>query len=210
MRILLFGAAWPLGRLIAFAALREGHHVTAFVRDPVQPVERHDRLEIIQGDVLDAASVAAVVPDHDVVIGALGRSRQAPAGRFDHPAVGHLAEAMKVHGVSRLVWVSAHGVGDSRGGSGLVFERVLRPLLWRAEYADKEQQETAVRTAALEWTIVRPARLTDGSATHRYRAAEGIRLNWRSHISRADVADFVIGESHKCQYLRRCPTLTAQ
>jgi putative NADH-flavin reductase len=188
MRILLFGAAWPLGRLIAFAALREGHHVTAFVRDPVRPVERHDRLEIIQGDVLDAASVAAVVPDHDVVIGALGRSRQAPAGRFDHPAVGHLAEAMKVHGVSRLVW----------------------PLLWRAEYADKEQQETAVRTAALEWTIVRPARLTDGSATHRYRAAEGIRLNWRSHISRADVADFVIGESHKCQYLRRCPTLTAQ
>jgi hypothetical protein len=63
-------------------------------------------------------------------------------GLIDHPAVGHLAEAMKVHGMSRLVWVGAHGVGDSRGGSGLELERVLRPLLWQAEYADKEQQET--------------------------------------------------------------------
>jgi hypothetical protein len=34
--------------------------------------------------------------------------------------------------------------------------------------------------------------------------------HWRSHISRADVADFVVGESHKPQYLRKCPTLTAQ
>ena len=210
MRILLFGAAWPLGRLIASAALQEGHHVTAFVRDPAGPTERHGRLEIIQGDVLEATSVAAVVPGHDMVVGALGRSEQAPAGGSPHPAIGHLADAMKVHGVSRLVWVSGHGVGDSRGNSGLVFERVLRPLLWRAEYADKEQQETAVRTADLEWTIVRPARLTDGPATHRYRAAEGIRLDWRSHVSRADVADFVIGESRKPQYLRRCPTLTAQ
>jgi putative NADH-flavin reductase len=210
MRILLFGAAWPLGRLIVSAALKEGHHVTAFVGDPARSVEQRDRLEIIQGDVLDAVSVAAVVRGHDVVVGALGRTEQDPAGRFHHPAVGQLAEAMNVHGVSRLVWVSAHGVGDSRGNSGLVFERVLRPLLWRAEYADKERQETAVRTAALEWTIVRPARLTDGPATHRYRAAERIRLNWRSHVSRADVADFVIDESHKPRYLRKCPTLTAQ
>ncbi|MCW2943316.1 MAG: hypothetical protein JWR24_33 [Actinoallomurus sp.] len=210
MRILLFGADWPLGRLIASTALQEGHHVTAFVRDPARPIERHDRLKIIHGDVLDAASVAAVVPGHDMVIGALGRSKQAPAGRFHRPAVGHLAEAMKVHGVSRLIWVSAHGVGDSRGDSGLVFERVLRPLLWRAEYADKERQETAVRTTDLEWTIVRPARLTDGPATDRYRASEGIWLDWRSHISRADVADFVINECHKPHYLRRCPTLTAQ
>jgi putative NADH-flavin reductase len=154
--------------------------------------------------------VAAVVLGHDVVIGALGRSRQAPAGRFDHPAVGHLAEAMKLHGVSRLVWASAHGVGDRRGNSGRVFERGLRPLLWRAEYADKEHQETTVRMTDLGWTIVRPARLTDGPATDRYRAAEGIWLNWRSHISRADVADFVINEGHKPQYPRKCPTLTAQ
>jgi putative NADH-flavin reductase len=115
-----------------------------------------------------------------------------------------------VEGVSRLVWVSAHGVGDSRGDSGLVFEHVLRPLLWRAEYADKEQQETAVRTSDLAWTIVRPARLTNGPSTHRYRAADRIKLNWHSHISRADVADFVIDESHKPQFLRKCPTLTAQ
>jgi putative NADH-flavin reductase len=210
MRILLFGAAWPLGRLIASAALREGHQVTVFVRDPAPSIEPNVRLAIVQGDVLDAASVAAVVPGHDMVVGALGPSKQAPAGRFRHPAIGHLVEAMKVEGVPRLVWVSAHGVGDSRGDSGLVFEHVLRPLLWRAEYADKERQETAVRTSDLEWTIVRPARLTNGPSTHRYRAADRIELNWHSHISRADVADFVIGESHKSQYLRKCPTLTAR
>jgi putative NADH-flavin reductase len=208
MRILLFGAAGLLGRSIAQTALRDEHDVTAFVRIPVQLNLRHERLTVIGGDVLDAASVAAVVAGHDVVVGALGDSRQTPAGMFRHPVLKHLIEAMKTHQVPCLVWVSAHGVGDSRGRSGLVFEHVLRPLLWRAEYADKERQEAAVRASGLDWTIVRPARLTDGLATGRYRAAERIKLGLRSGISRADVADFVVRELLKHDFSRRCPTLT--
>ncbi|MBC6459118.1 NAD(P)-dependent oxidoreductase [Actinomadura sp. HBU206391] len=208
MRILLFGATGPLGRSISETALRDGHEITEFVCMPGRLDQRHERLTVITGDVLDTASVTAVIPGHDAVVGAVGQSKQAPAGMFRHPALEPVIEAMKTHQVPRLVWVSAHGVGDSRGCSGLVFEHVLRPLLWRAEYADKEHQETAVRNSGLDWTIVRPARLTGGLATGRYRAAERIKLLWRSHISRADVADFVVGELHKQDHLRRCPTLT--
>jgi hypothetical protein len=38
-----------------------------------------------------------------------------------------------------LVWVSSHGVGDSRGRSGVVFERLLISLMLRAEFADKQR-----------------------------------------------------------------------
>jgi uncharacterized protein YbjT (DUF2867 family) len=76
---------------------------------------------------------------------------------------------MKAAGVSRLIWISSHGVGDSAGHSGLLFERIVVPLRLRAELADKERQEALVTASDLDWTIIRPARLTNGPLTRRLR-----------------------------------------
>jgi nucleoside-diphosphate-sugar epimerase len=67
--------------------------------------------------VLDAHAVTAAVPGHDAVISALGHSRPSPAGHDLHPGASHIIEAMKAARVSRLIWISSHGVGDSRGHS---------------------------------------------------------------------------------------------
>lgn len=73
--------------------------------------------------------------------------------------------------MTRLIWICSHGVGDSRGRSGFVFERIFAPLRLRAEFAGKERQEALVTASDLGWTIVRPARLTNNPATGRLRAA---------------------------------------
>src|SRR5207247_2069535 len=60
MRIALFGAGGMIGRRILEEALRRGHEVTAVVRDPTRFSGAADRVAVVQGDVVDAASVAAV------------------------------------------------------------------------------------------------------------------------------------------------------
>lgn len=122
------------------------------------------------GDVLDATAVTAAVPSHDAVISALGHSRPSPAGHDLDPGTAHVIAAMTGAKVSQLIWISSHGVGDARGHSGFLFERIFVPWRLRAEFADKERQEALVTASDLDWTIIRPARLTNEPATGRLRA----------------------------------------
>jgi putative NADH-flavin reductase len=208
MNIVIFGATGPLGRRITQTALADGHQVTAFVRTASR-LDPHPQLQQVTGDVLDPASVAAAMPGHDAVISALGHSSPSAAGRSLYPGACHIISAMQTAGVSRLIWISSHGVGDARGRSGFVFERIFVPLRLRAEFADKERQEALVTASDLDWTIVRPARLTNGPATGRLRARARLQVTIRDSISRADVAQFVIHELEHGQHLLTAPTVTA-
>jgi len=116
---------------------------------------------------------------------------------------------MKAARVSRLIWISSHGVGDSRGRSGFLFERIFVPLRLRAELADKARQEALVTASDLDWTIIRPARLTNGSLTRQLRAQPRLRISIRDSISRADVAGFVLTELEHGDNLLTAPTIAA-
>jgi putative NADH-flavin reductase len=159
--------------------------------------------------VLESCDVAAAVPGHDAVISALGQSRPSPVGQDLYPGAAHIIEAMRDAGVTRLVWISSHGVGDSRGRSGFVFERIFAPLRLRAELADKERQEALVTASDLDWTIVRPARLTNSPATGRLRVAQRMKISIRDSVSRADVAQFVVTELEQGTDLLTAPTIAA-
>ena len=159
--------------------------------------------------MLDARAVAAAVPGHDAVISALGHSRPSPEGRDLYPGAANIIEAMKAARVSRLIWISSHGVGDSRGRSGFVFEHIFVPLRLRAEFADKEREEALVTASDLDWTIIRPARLTNGARTGRLRAGPRLRISIRNSVSRADVAGFVLTELEHGDHLLSAPTVAA-
>jgi putative NADH-flavin reductase len=208
MKLLVFGASGPLGRAITQAALETGHQVTAFARTPGR-LGGHPGLREVAGDVLDAEPVAAAVPGHDAVISALGQAKPSPAGHDLHPGTAHIIAAMRAAGVSRLIWISSHGVGDARGRSGFVFERIFVPWRLRAEFADKERQEALVTASDLDWTIIRPARLTNGPATGKLRAQPRLPVTIRDSISRADVAQFVLGELKDGTHLLTAPTIAA-
>jgi hypothetical protein len=134
MNILIFGASGPLGRQVTSQALSAGHQVTAFVRTSGR-LDPHPGLREMTGDVLDHDAVAAAIAGHDAVISALGQASRSPQDLY--PGTAHIIEAMKAAGVTRLIWISSHGVGDSRGRSGFLFEQVFVPLRLRAEFADK-------------------------------------------------------------------------
>jgi putative NADH-flavin reductase len=209
MNILVLGATGPLGHQLVARALAEGHSVTALVRTPGRLDPQPNLTEVV-GDVLEPATLTAAVEGHDAVISALGQARPSPRGRELYPAVPHVIQAMRTAGVGRLIWISSHGVGDSRGRSGVIFERLIVPLALRAEFADKERQEALVAASDLDWTIVRPARLTDGPATGRVRAKSRLRLTVRDHASRADVAGFVLRELGTGEHLGTAPTIVGR
>jgi nucleoside-diphosphate-sugar epimerase len=117
-----------------------------------------------------------------------------------------IVEAMRATGVRRVVVVSAAPVATvaSPGrpdpprhdpGDGLVTRRVLMPLLLatlREVYRDLALMEDTLRDSILDWTVVRPPRLTDGPLTGTYRTALGRNLRGGLLVSRADVAHLML------------------
>lgn len=80
-------------------------------------------------------------------------------------------------------------------GDGIVMGTLLAPLTKRAlrtHYADLAMMEDTLHDTGLDWTIVRPPRLTDGPLTGSYRTAYGANLRCGILVSRADVAHVML------------------
>src|SRR2546426_8941695 len=137
MRVLIFGATGRTGRELVRQALERGHEVTAFARNPSALPIRHERLQVVQGDILDKASIERAVAGQDAVISALG-ARTLRRSTVLSEGTKNILKAMRKHGVNRFVCMSSLGVGDSRGQLGPLYDFFLIPLLLRNVFADKQ------------------------------------------------------------------------
>src|ERR1700738_5048599 len=107
MKLAVFGANGPTGRLLTQLALDEGHDVVAFTRHPdAFPIE-HRRLEVAAGDVHDTAAVALAIDGTNAVVSTLG----VPFGKTPvtvySDGVTNIIAGMQVAGVKRFVCVSS-------------------------------------------------------------------------------------------------------
>lgn len=200
MRLLVVGASGATGRHLVDQALQGGHTVTAFVRDPARLPLAHAALRVVAGDAMRRGSLGPAVGGHDAVLCILGAKPEGADARRGQPGVPvcsvgttHLIEAMSAAGVRRLVVLSSASVGDSRGTGRFPAPWVVRTLLGEV-MADKELQEAVVRESGLDWTIVRPVKMTNGPRTGRVRVRVGSTVRWGlgSMVSRADVAAVVL------------------
>jgi uncharacterized protein YbjT (DUF2867 family) len=219
MRLAIFGPTGGTGRRLVERAIAEGHEVTAFARNPSKITARHERLRIVVGDAFDPESVLEAVAGSEAVICVLGSRTPSNPLHPRRPGDPHgvtsagsqnIVAAMKEHGLRRLVCQTAWGVGESRqnpGIAGAFFMNVLVPPLLRDEYADKGAQEKIVAESGLDWIIVRPMILTNGSWTNDYRADVDLKPGRRPYISRADVADFLLKQLTDDTFVRKTPAI---
>lgn len=206
MNITIFGATGTIGRLVVEQALADGHEVTAFTRDAARVTARHDRLQVVEGDVTDPAACLPAVKDADAVIVALGAGRK---GEVREAGTRAVVEAMKQAGGGRLVCQSTLGVGSSRSNLNLMWKYVMFGALLRPAYADHVRQERVVEESDLDWTIVRPSAFADqspGPVRHGFGGSErGLLLK----IGRADVAAFLLAQAEDQTYLRRAVSVSS-
>jgi putative NADH-flavin reductase len=120
------------------------------------------------GDPRSVEQLAAALPGQNIVLSALGV--RPPQAFRPHSLVKDCAastvEAMKKAGVRRIVLVSAAVLFPQRGLTFAIFRLLLKHIA-----RDLEEAEEILRGSGLDWTIVRPPRLTNGY-DERYRIAE--------------------------------------
>ncbi|MGK8491595.1 NAD(P)-dependent oxidoreductase [Nocardia asiatica] len=205
MRITVFGANGPTGRLLTGQALAAGHQVTAVTRQPGSFPVHHARLAVVGADVLDPPAVDAAVAQSDAVLSTLGvPAGKEPISTYSRGAA-HIVAAMQRHEVRRLAVVSSSGVDPHPySDGGILFNRVLLPyvtqVLGKTLYDDMRRMETLVRASDLDWTIVRPSGLYHLPSVTDYTIIEG-HADGR-FTSRTDLAASMLAVLDDDRYLR--------
>ena len=77
----------------------------------------------------------------------------------------------------------------------------------RRQILNAERQAEIIKASGLDWVIVRAPRLTDGPWTGKYRVGY-VGKNSGTKISRADVADFMLGQLTADEYLHQQPMIS--
>jgi putative NADH-flavin reductase len=198
MRLFILGATGGTGRQLIGQALARGHQVTAFVRSPEKLGARQQGLSVQQGDPRDAAALNVALSGHDAVLSALGP----PGPRRStilRDSARSTVSAMQSAGIRRLLIVSAAILFEDMG----VLAALLRRTLLMNVVAGSGEMEQIVTASNLEWTIVRPPRLTNAPPTGRYQVADNRFPSGKRTLSRADVAHFLLDELDRRAHLRQ-------
>lgn len=191
MRLTVFGATGRIGTEVVRQGLARQHGVTAVVRDPSRlAVSAEAALTVITADAMDPNAIKPALDGADAVASALGPRRgDSPTILTD--SMRAILEAMDATGVHRLIAVSASGFFTEPGETlltGKLAKPMLRAIL-RDNCADTRRMETLITASSTDWTLMRPAQLTN-AARRPYKTALDRYVGPR--IARADVADAIL------------------
>ncbi|MGB3634650.1 MAG: SDR family oxidoreductase [Rubrobacteraceae bacterium] len=183
MKVLVAGANGQTARQLVRMLVENGHEVRGLIRkeDQMQNVESDGAEPVLADLEQDNADgkIGEVVVGCDAVIFAAGAGPGSGNERketMDRDGAIKLIEAAEKHGARRYLMLSTMGADDPESR-----DEKMQPYM-RA----KGEADARLRNSTLDYTIIRPGRLTDDAGTGTIVAAES--LGQYGEITREDVA----------------------
>ncbi|CAG8450484.1 15585_t:CDS:2, partial [Dentiscutata heterogama] len=225
--ILVLGATGGLGAQVVNQALEASYHVTALVQNDINlPFTRRQlrnpNLVIVVGSVLRREDLDKVIEHQDAVINCLGPK---PLFATDIDICSRsqtlVISSMKRFGVRRLIAVTSQGVIDDFNEDKIMkasctiqpqitngIQKLFENLFSAKILQDKAIQERIIinNNKYIDWTIIRPGKLTNGQLTNEYMVNEKPSYN---KISRANVAHFILKELRSSECVRKCVSVSS-
>lgn len=183
-KIVIWGAASGLGAAMVDYFSENNFEVIAVARDPSKN-SALDGLSTLTCDATDKAQVEAAVdaiPSDAWVVSSMGSFQS--DNPVDYIGHRHLIDALQAKGVSRFLMVTSLGCGDSwaylSDRAKQVFGNAVR---------EKSLAESWLQTSRLDYTILRPGGLKDGSANELGLLSQDKEVH--GSINRGEVARLV-------------------
>jgi putative NADH-flavin reductase len=175
------------------------------VRSPEKLGSPREGLIVRRGDPSNTGELIAALPGHDALLSALGPPSLARTTVL-RDCASSIVTAMRAVRLSRLLAVSVATLFENAG----MIPALLRYTLLRNVVADSAEMERIIRASRLDWTIVRPPKLTNGNLTGRYRVEPDLLPPGKPWISRADVAKCLLDELQQGVHLHQVVGMAGQ
>jgi uncharacterized protein YbjT (DUF2867 family) len=181
MKVAIAGGHGQIALRLTKLLSAQGDEVLSLIRNPDHADDVREaggEPVVCDLEAAGAREVAEAIDGADAVVFAAGAGPGSGAERketMDYGGAVKLIDAAKQQGIERYVIVSSMGADpDAKGDQTFaVYQR------------EKGRADAALADSGLEYTIVRPTRLTDDPGTGRVTVADGLT---RSEVTRDDVA----------------------
>lgn len=204
MKVVIFGASGKTGSLLTEKALAEGYEVFAYVRNAESVKLVHRNLKVVVGQLNEKEKLRSVISGSYACISTLGGASLTKHSREIREGIDNIVSIMEAENVKRMIYLSSMGAGDSRNYMPQPIRFLIVDLMLRIPMADHTINENRIARSQLQFTIVRPGGLTNGSITgHLKHGSESIKMKGNSSISRANVASFLLDQVKNTDYLNK-------
>lgn len=182
MKVSIVGAHGSIARLMHPLLRENGHQVRGLIRKEEQAETlREMGVEPVICDIEYQDNITEAVGEADAVVFAAGAGPGSGAKRkwsVDRDGAIKLIEAAKNNKIGRYIMISAMGLDEPRGSE--VFQVYQKA---------KAEADEALRESGLNYTIIKPGRLTDEPGSERVSMAPSLEPG---EISRKDVASVLV------------------
>src|SRR3954453_4291222 len=189
MRVAIAGGHGQIAMRLARALAERGDEAVALIRNPDHAddvTQAGAEPAVVDLEHASDADVARALEGADAAVFAAGAGPGSGPERkdtMDYGGAVKLIAASKQSGVKRYVIVSSMGADANAAGDD-TFQVYLRA---------KGRADDAVRASGLDWTVVRPGRLTDDPGTGRVSVGANLPSG---EVSRDDVARVLAAVLH--------------
>ncbi|XP_075060298.1 flavin reductase (NADPH)-like [Mixophyes fleayi] len=213
MKISILGATGQTGLYLVSQALKDGHEVTAIVRNVSKMTIQHENLKVVDGNIFSSESLTEHFKGQDAVLSCLGfpyKMFSSISGYTD--SMTAIVSAMRQSGVNRMVTMTSWYTDTSSAQNSSFFVRnllipliksVLTNMFEMEKYLEKECSD-------LNWTVVRPPGLQNTPATEKeiltyegYFVPDEKGYPITNTISRDDVSRFMLSTLNDDKWIRK-------
>ncbi len=216
MRVLILGATGRTGENVVTEALNAGYQVHILVRDKAKVKIESENLTVFESKNLDNDTLKAALTGCDAVLSTLNISRTSdfPWANLRTPPtflsdlLQRLIPLCEALPVRRVVVTTAWGVNETKKDIPFWFRWLIDYSNIGVAYRDHERQEKLLPHSSLDWTIVRPVGLTNGSRPKTIITTLGNQPEPHLTISRSNVARFMVEVIREHSYIRQAVTIS--
>ncbi len=130
MKVCVLGATGRVGSEIMKLALKDSSEVTAFVRDLNRMEIEHDRLHVIEGNILNENDIKKAIEGCDIVISALGTDGNGTLAK----SMPNIIKYMEKEGVKKIITIGTAGILQAR----------TNPNVYRFQSSESKRKTTAM------------------------------------------------------------------
>lgn len=175
MKIVIFGANSPTAQLLINKLLDQPKNdIIAMVREVNSKLIEKPGIKYLKYQLNELDQHSQALADANVwitFIGASGLLKARKVSTLYSNSAQLIIKAAKKLNPKRVLWISSSGVVE-QPNDGFFFKRILKPLFLENMYKDMLVMEELIQKSDLNYTIVRPPYLTQGTTIQKVRAQE--------------------------------------
>jgi len=211
MKITILGATGLVGKVLLEKALERKYQINTLVRNTEKLGALKDDITFIEGDVFDIDKLEQAVSGSDIVLSTVPPKMNTKEPKKYAKLMENWISIFERNSIKRFIHIGGalHGGGENE--SWTIGRRMLKlflSLFWRQGLVAKELEWEVLKKSNLDWTLVRPPRVSKIKSTGDLIANEKSLAGMQINVE--DLAEFILDQIDSEKWLKKAPLVASE